>query len=117
MSENKRFVILIYGTGEEMASLPEAEREAHMKKWEDWFGKLNADGIYGGGNPLQPVAKTVSGKSAKVSDGFFVPNKEHVVGGYLFVEATSLDGAVEIAKGCPTFELDGNVEVREVMPM
>ena len=28
-----------------------------------------------------------------------------------------LDEAVEIAKGCPTFELDGTVEVREVLPM
>lgn len=117
MSEDKRFVILIYGTGEGMAALPEAEQQAHMKKWEDWFSKLNADGIFGGGNPLQPVAKTIGGTQANVRDGFFVPNREHVVGGYLFVEAPSLDEAVEIAKGCPTFELDGNVEVREVMPM
>ncbi len=117
MSENKSFVILIYGTGEGVAGLPEAEREAHMQLWDDWVSKLNANGTYGGGNPLQPVAKTISGKGVKVSDGFFVPKREHVVGGYIFVEAPSLDEAVEIAKGCPTFELDGTVEVREVMPM
>ena len=117
MSENKKFAILIYGTGEGMAQLPEAERQAHMQKWDDWVGKMTADGIYAGGNPLQPVAKTISGKEAKVTDGFFVPNSEHAIGGYIFVKATSLDEAVEIAKGCPTFELDGNVEVREVMPM
>ena len=117
MSENKKYAILLYGTGEGIAALPEAERAAHMKQWEAWIGKLSADGVYGGGDPLDPVAKTIGGKAAKVRDGFFVPNKEHAIGGYIFVEAPSLDAAVEIAKGCPTFELDGNVEVREVMPM
>ena len=117
MSDNKKYAILIYGTGEGIAALPEAERAAHMKQWEDWIGKLSADGIYGGGDPLEPVAKTISGKEAVVRDGFFVPNKTHAIGGYIFVEAPSLDAAVEIAKGCPTFEWDGNVEVREVMPM
>ena len=35
----------------------------------------------------------------------------------LAMREDALDEAVEIAKGCPTFELDGTVEVREVMPM
>ena len=117
MSENKRFALLIYGTGEGVAALPEAEQAAHMRQWEEWIGKLTADGVYGGGDPLQPVAKTIRGKAAKVSDGFFVPKSEHAIGGYMFIQAPSLDAAVEIAKGCPTFELDGNVEVREIMPM
>ena len=117
MSDKKRFAILVYGSGAGVASLPEAEQQAHLKKWDDWVSQLNADGTFAGGNPLQPVAKTISGKAAKVSDGFFVPKDEYVVGGYILVEAASLDAAVEIAKGCPTFELDGNVEVREVMPL
>jgi hypothetical protein len=52
MSANKKFVILIYGTGEEMAALPEAERNAHMKKWEDWVAQMTTDGVYGGGPDL-----------------------------------------------------------------
>jgi hypothetical protein len=117
MAENKKFAILIHGTGEEMAALLEAERNAHLKQREDWVAKMTADGVYGGGDPLQPVAKTICGKAAVVSDGFFVPNSEHAIGGYIFVETPSLDAAVEIVKECPTFELDGNVEVREVIPM
>ena len=117
MSDKKRFALLVYGSGAGVAGLPEAEQRAHLKKWDDWVAQLNTDGTFAGGNPLQPVAKTISGKAAKVSDGFFVPKDEYVVGGYILVEAGSLDEAVEIAKGCPTFELDGNVEVREVMPM
>jgi hypothetical protein len=117
MSENKKFALLVYGTGDGVAALPEAEQQAHMKKWDEWVARLNADGKFAGGNPLQPVGKTISGKQARVRDGFFVPNSEYAIGGYMFIQAGSLDEAVEIAKGCPTFELDGNVEVREVMPM
>ena len=117
MSDNRRFVILIYGSGDTVAQLPEAERQAHMQQWDDWVKKLQADGIYAGGSPLLPAARTISGKAVKVSEGFFVPNRDHALGGYIFVMAGSLDEAVEIAKGCPTFELDGAVEVREEMPM
>jgi hypothetical protein len=36
------------------------------------------------------------------------------VGGYAIVEAKDLEGAVEIARGCPGLERDGVVEVRPV---
>jgi hypothetical protein len=117
MSEKKRFVILIYGSGETVAQLPEAERQTHMQHWDDWVSKLQADGTYVGGSPLLPVARTIRGKAAKVSDGFFVPESEHAIGGYILITAASLNEAVEIATGCPTFELDGTVEVREEMPV
>lgn len=117
MSEQKRFIILIYGSGEEVAQLPEAERQAHMQQWENWIGQLTADGAFDGGQPLSPDAKTIRGQEAKVTDGFFVPESKYAIGGYIFVKAGSLDDAVTIAKGCPTFELAGNVEVREELPM
>jgi hypothetical protein len=117
MSEQKRFVMLIYGSGETVAQLPEAERQAHMQQWDDWVNKLEADGTYAGGNPLLPVAKTISGSEANVSDGFYVSNSDYIIGGYILIKAASLDEAVRIAKGCPAFELDGTVEVREEMAM
>ena len=42
---------------------------------------------------------------------------EAVPTGRLTAIVRVMEEAVEIAKGCPTFELDGTVEVREVMPM
>jgi hypothetical protein len=117
MSDNSRFVILVFGSGEAVAQLPEAKRQAHMQQWDEWVNKLQADGTYAGGSPLLPAARTISGKEAKVSEGFYVPNNDHAVGGYILISAGSLDEAVEIAKGCPTFELDGTVEVREEMSM
>jgi hypothetical protein len=38
------------------------------------------------------------------------------LGGYVVVEAGSLDAAVDIAKGCPALRHDGGVEVAEVVP-
>jgi hypothetical protein len=38
-----------------------------------------------------------------------------VLGGYVVVDAGSLEAAVEIAKGCPALRHDGGVEVAEVV--
>jgi len=37
------------------------------------------------------------------------------LGGYVVVEAGSLDAAVDIAKGCPALRHDGGIEVAEVV--
>jgi hypothetical protein len=47
-------------------------------------------------------------------DGPFAEGKE-VVGGYLLIRSNDLDEAVEISKGCPGYEFDGSVEVREIL--
>ena len=46
MSETKRFAILVYGSGEGVAQLSEAERQAHMQQWDNWVSKLQADHIF-----------------------------------------------------------------------
>lgn len=117
MADSKRFMILIFGTGEGMMALPEEERNAHMKKWYDWTEELKASGAFASGDPINPTAVTISGKDKVEKEGFFSENKDVVVGGYYTINADSMEAAVEIAKGCPTFELDGNVEVREIMDM
>ena len=100
-----------------MQALPDAQREAHMKKWYEWTEELKASGAFVAGDPLMPAAVTLSGKDMERKEGFFSSGKDVVIGGYYTIRAESMDAAVEIAKGCPTFELDGNVEVREMMDM
>ena len=46
-----------------------------------------------------------------VTDGPFVEAKE-VVGGFSIVQASSIDAAAELAKGCPVLLVGGEVEVR-----
>lgn len=110
-------MILIFGTGEGMAQLSEDEREAGMKKWYDWDEELTKKGIKVHGEPLEPKAMKIVGKGKKTSQGFYSPDKTYVIGGYYVIHASSMDDAVEISKGCPTFAQDGVVEVREVGTM
>ena len=68
------------------------------------------------GEPLDKTGKVLRGRAKSITDGPFVEGKE-IVGGYLIVNAGSLDQAVEISKGCPIFEHDGSMEVRQVQEL
>jgi hypothetical protein len=99
-----------------MAELSPEEKQAHMEKWGAWMGTLGERGILEGGEPLNGEGKRVVGSDKVVSDGPYAEGKE-VVGGYLIVNAASIDEAVEVSKQCPIFENDGQIEVREIMDM
>ena len=80
-------------------------------KWKVWMDTLAAQGKMLSGEPLQGGGKVLAGRSKKITDGPFAEGKE-IVGGYLVVEATGIDEAVELSKDCPIFDHDGSVEVR-----
>ena len=91
--------------------------QAHMQKWMQWMGGLQAKGQLINAQPLSQTGKLITGTSKIITDGPFVEGKE-MVGGYLMCKADSYDNAVEIAKDCPILEFeDGKVEVREIMEM
>lgn len=92
------------------------EMQEHMQKWGAWMGGLKEEGQLVDGLPLSKDGKVVEKAGGVITDGPFAEGSE-VVGGYLIVTADSLDGAVQISKGCPIFEHNGNVEVREIMSM
>jgi hypothetical protein len=92
---------------------PEAQ-QAHMQKWFAWVEKLTNEKRYVAGEALIPGGKTIAGKKKTITDGPFAESKE-VVGGFFVVLAKNLDEAVQIAKDCPDYDLNGIVEVREVM--
>ncbi|HTT69680.1 MAG TPA: YciI family protein [Anaeromyxobacteraceae bacterium] len=93
------------------------QMQQHMQKWLSWFEGLSKSGAYKGqGAPLEPVGKVVRGTRKTVSDGPYAEAKD-LVGGYAIVEARDLEAAIEIARGCPTYEKDGAVEVRPVRVM
>jgi hypothetical protein len=93
------------------------QMQQHMQKWFSWFEGLSKSGVFKGqGAPLEPTGKVVRGTRKTVSDGPFAEAKD-LVGGYAIIEAKDLEAAVELARGCPTFDKDGAVEVRPVRPM
>ena len=109
----KEFLFLFRG-GDAINSQqsPEAMQK-HMQKWMAWMQELSQQGTFIGGQPLTTDGKVVTGSAKKVTDGPFVEGKE-IVGGYLLIKANDYADAVNISKGCPIFEYDGIVEVREI---
>lgn len=88
-----------------------------MQKWMNWFKDLGASGnLKDGGQPLEDEGKVVASKGGPVTDGPYAEAKD-LVGGYTLIEATSLDRAAELARGCPILERGGRVEVRPIMKM
>ena len=85
----------------------------HLMKWKTWMDKLAQQDHLIGGQPLNGEGKVIWGSAKKITDGPFVEGKE-IVGGYLLVKAKDFDQATELSMGCPIFEHDGIVEVREI---
>lgn len=98
-----------------MASMSPEERQSHMQEWTDWMQGLAERGQLIDGLPLNAAGKQVSKNGTVVTDGPFAEGAE-IVGGYLMVNANSLDDATELSKGCPILQAeDGHIEVREIM--
>ena len=109
----KDYLLLFRGGLDFSTAAPEQVQQA-MLKWKNWMEQLTKDGIYNGGNRLERNgAAVLKGNQKQLSDGPFTESKE-VVGGYISIKAADKKGAIEIAKGCPIFNFDGIVEIREI---
>jgi hypothetical protein len=95
--------VLVYKGG----GMPEtdAEREAVMAAWGNWFGGLG-ESVVDGGNPFGP-SKTVA-TNGTVRDG-----ASSALTGYSILKADNIAAATEFAKGCPILTSGGSVEVYE----
>lgn len=100
-----------------METMSPEEIQAHMDEWGVWMKSLAEKGQLIDGLPLKGEGKQVTGGGSVVTDGPFAEGAE-IVGGYLMVNASSLEEATELSKGCPILSAkDGNVEVREIASM
>lgn len=112
----KQYVFLFRGGLDFQKASPEQMQQA-MQKWKIWLDNLQQEGkLASRGNRLQRSGTVVSGSKKELKDGPYAETKE-VVGGFIAVNAANQEEAVEIAKGCPIFDFDGTVEVREVATM
>jgi hypothetical protein len=110
-----KFLYLFRGGDAARTQQSPEEMQAHMEIWKNWMGSLAGSGQLVDGLPLGKDGKVVKA-GATITDGPFAEGNE-IVGGYLIVNAADLGAAVEISKGCPIFEHNGTVEVREIMSM
>jgi len=110
----KDFMMIFIGADYQQLGLSPEELQGRMGKWFAWGQKMESQGILKGGEALVPTIKRVIGKDRTVSDGPFADIKE-IVGGYYIVSAESADAVVEIAQDYPDWDLNGTVEIREIM--
>ena len=90
-------------------SSPE-EMQAQYAAWSAWKAKFEKEITPGMG--LKSGGAVVKG--GVVTDGPFIEAKE-VLGSYSFVETSSVERAIEIAKECPINTVPGaSVEIREL---
>jgi hypothetical protein len=106
-----RFLFVYRGGNDAYARMTPDEIQQNMQQWGNWIREAMQKGwMVDPGDALTPEGRVVNAKKV-VTDGPFVESKE-VVGGYSIVEASSIDAAAELAKGCPALFTGGNVEVR-----
>lgn len=102
-----KYVLAYHG-----GSLPEneADQATVMAAWGAWFGSLG-DAVVDGGNPTGPSQTLASDGSTTVGGG------ANPISGYSLINATDLDAAVSLAKGCPVLASGGTIEVAETIEM
>lgn len=99
--------VLLYSGG----GMPETEAEqaAVMQAWGAWMGGMG-EALVDGGNPT-------AASMGVASDGSVGVAAVAGVSGYSIVSAESMDAALEIAKGCPILQSNGQVSVYETFQM
>ena len=91
------------------------ELQQTMDKVMAWFEGLNERGRIKAAQPLGGQGRVITGTDGRfVVDGPFTETKE-AVGGYLLLQADSLDEAVEMARSMPTLRYGISVEVRPIL--
>lgn len=113
-----QYMLLINGD-ESIQPQSEEEHETLFQNFQKFTSDLRSSGAFVMGNPFAPPtsATTVRVRDGKyaVTDGPFAETKEYL-GGFLIIEADSLDIALETAKACPGLEY-GSVEIRPIVPI
>lgn len=109
---NEFVLIFRHQDGSKVAS-PE-QMQQWMQQTMDWMASIKAPSKVLGGTGLPMNAAKVVHHKGLVTDGPFGEIKE-TIGGFVRIEAPSIEEAAEFAKGCPVLQGDGNtVEVRQV---
>ena len=106
------YLVICRGTkfGESLS--PEDIQNA-MKQFQAWFERMSDQGKMKGARQLAPEGKILSGRKG-VTDGPFAESKEGIAG-YWFIQAASLDKAVEIVKEDPLLDYGHTVEIRPIL--
>lgn len=107
-------MLIFLGVNYEEKNLSPEEIQKRASEWMNWQAKMGEQGILKEGNALQSKSKRITGRERTVSDRSSTELKE-IIGGYYIVKAESFDDAIKIAQDYPDYDLNGTVEIREVI--
>lgn len=110
----KDYMMIFLGADYGAMGLSPEQIQERMEKWFSWGDKMGKAGILKGGEALHAAGKTITGSSRTVSDGPFAESKE-LIGGYYLVSAANVEAVIEIAQDYPDYDLEGKVEIREIV--
>lgn len=99
--------VIVYLGGEQPPS-PEDSKQ-HFSKYMEWLSSLG-DTVVSPANPLKNT-HTVD------SDGTVITGSTTTMSGYTIIEADSMAAALAIAKACPFLDIEGSLEVSELVKM
>ena len=94
--------------GGDQPSSPEEGKE-HMARYMEWLASLGDAAI----SPANPFKDT----RTVLPDGSVREGSTTAMSGFTLVEAESIDEALAMAKSCPFLEVNGSLEVSQVMQM
>lgn len=98
---------IVYLGGDKPSS-PE-EGKQHFAKYMEWLKSLGASAV----SPMNPLKDTMTVKA----DGSASAGSVSTMSGYTIVEAESMDAALEMAQSCPFLDINGTLEVSEMVKM
>jgi hypothetical protein len=111
-----RYVLLIYEPGSEIEKRVGPETGTYVAAWRAYYKALVEAKVYVDGLPLKDAATGTTLRlrdgRRRVQDGPFAEAREEL-GGFIILEAPSLDAALDWAARCPAAAY-GTVEVRPV---
>lgn len=89
-------------------STPEEGRQ-HFARYMQWLDDLGDSAI----SPANPLTNTQTVNP----DGSVTAGGSTAMSGFTIIEAESMDAALAAARSCPFLEIDGSLEVSELMQM
>ena len=99
--------IIVYLGGDQPTS-PE-EGKQHFAKYKEWLSSLG-EAVVSPANPLKNTS-TVN------PDGRVTTGGTTTMSGYTIIEADSMEAALTAAKACPFLDVNGTLEVSELIEM
>ena len=99
---------VMFYLGGDQPSNPE-EGKAHMAKYMEWLASLGDAAV----SPMNPL----KGTTTVNPDGSITAGGTTSMSGYTIVETDSIDAAIEMAKVCPFLDVNGSLEVSELIEM